>query len=262
MTTRLRSWWKKISKHPIISAFLTLLAVLMMLVFFGGYTFHWDWTGFNRPSKTLWDWLQLLGVLAVPIVVGFGAVWFTTRQGKVADAENKDNQREARLQKYIDSMSELLLHEKLRDSAEEDEVRKIARVRTLTVLRGLDEERQGSVLRFLQEAGLIRKDQRSIDLTGASLDWASLVGFDLHDADLRGAYLWGANLYRANLKGADLRDASLLGANLYDANLEGADLRGANLLEAKLGGANVTEEQLKEVQSLKDAIMPDGSKHP
>ena len=199
--------------------------------------FQWDWTGFNRPSKTLWDWLQLLGVLAVPIVVGFGAVWFTTRQGKVADAENKDNQREAMLQKYIDSMSELLLHEKLRDSAEEDEVRKIARVRTLTVLRGLDEERQGSVLRFLQEAGLICKDKRIIDLTGASLGWASLVAFDLHDADLRGAYLWGANL-------------------------EGADLRGANLLEAKLGGAKVTEEQLKEVQSLKDAIMPDGSKHP
>jgi ABC-type molybdate transport system permease subunit len=49
-------------------------------------------TGF--AGKTLFDWLTLLGILAVPVVVGFGAVWFTTRQGKVADAVNKDNQRE------------------------------------------------------------------------------------------------------------------------------------------------------------------------
>ena len=32
---------------------------------------------------------------------------------------------------YLDKMSELLLEKKLRDSAEEDEIRKIARVRTL-----------------------------------------------------------------------------------------------------------------------------------
>jgi hypothetical protein len=45
--------------------------------------------------------------------VGFGAVWFTTRKGKAADAENKDNQRETALQAYIDKISELLLHEHL-----------------------------------------------------------------------------------------------------------------------------------------------------
>src|SRR6266566_3327964 len=60
------------------------------------------------------------------------------QQGKVSDREHTDNQRETALQAYIDTMSELLLHEKLRDSAEEDEVRKIAHVRTLTILPRLN----------------------------------------------------------------------------------------------------------------------------
>src|SRR5438067_2417203 len=102
MTTRLRSWWQKIKQHSMATGLIALFVVLSVLVIFGGYQFHWDWTGFNSPSKTLWDWLQLLGVLAVPIVVGFGAVWFTSQQSKVAEAENKDNQRENALQAYID----------------------------------------------------------------------------------------------------------------------------------------------------------------
>src|SRR5205823_10508278 len=84
-------------------------------------------------GKSLWDWLNLLGVLAIPAVVGFGTVWFTTQQGKVSDMENKDNQQEAALQVYIDKMSELLLDKNLRGSAEHAEVREIARVRTLTL---------------------------------------------------------------------------------------------------------------------------------
>ena len=91
-----------------------------------------------QPAKTLWDWLNLLGVLAIPAVVGLGAASYTAQQGKVSDREHTDNQRETALQAYIDKMSELLLHEKLRDSAEEDEVGKIARVRTLTILPRLN----------------------------------------------------------------------------------------------------------------------------
>ena len=107
----------------------------------------------SMTSKNAVGLVTFLGVLAIPVVVGFGAVWFTTRQGKVADAENKDNQRETALQAYIDKMSELLLHEKLRDSAKEDEVRNIARVRTLTILPLLDGNRKSSLLKFLYETG-------------------------------------------------------------------------------------------------------------
>jgi hypothetical protein len=44
-----------------------------------------------------------------------------------------DNQREAALKEYFEKMSELLLHENLRHSDPDAEVRKIARVWALTV---------------------------------------------------------------------------------------------------------------------------------
>jgi hypothetical protein len=113
-----------------------ILAVVIALIIVEVRVYGTGFTG-----KTLWNWLQLISALAIPVVVGFGAVWFTTRQGKVADAENKDNQRENALQTYIDKMSELLLKEDLRESDTEKEVRKIVRVRTLTVLPILDGKR-------------------------------------------------------------------------------------------------------------------------
>ena len=113
---------------------------ILTLFIFLVESFGWDWTGFSngtnqititsiskgnytatvsQPSKTLWDWLELLAALAIPAVVGLGATWYTTQQGKVSDRENADNQREASLQAYIDKMSELLLQGKLRESKPE-----------------------------------------------------------------------------------------------------------------------------------------------
>src|SRR5260221_4346376 len=82
-----------------------------------------------------------------------------------------DNQRETALQEYINKMSELLLDKDhpLRESAPEDEVRKIARVRTLTVLPRLDIRRKWHVLQFLYESRLIEKSKRIVDLATADL---------------------------------------------------------------------------------------------
>src|SRR5216683_1078165 len=305
MVSRLRSWWQNRSKLLLVVGAMVLLMGVVVLII-AGYIFKWDWTGFNehrgpnilqyQPAKTLWDWLQLLGVLAIPVAVVLGVAWFTTKQGQVGDAENKDNQREAALQAYIDNMLELLLAKNLRSSTEDEEVQKIARVRTLTVLRRLDAERKGSVLQFLQESGLIGKDKRVIHLTGANLIGANLIGANLSGAnlsgvylsraDLSGAYLFLANLSKANLSGASLYEANLSlanlsradlsganlskanlsGANLSEVVLSGANLNGANLNGADLSGANlrgalVTAEQLTATKLLQGATMPDGSKH-
>ena len=250
-----------------VGAMVLLVGVVVLII--AGYIFKWDWTGFNehrgpnilqyQPAKTLWDWLQLLGVLAIPVVVVLGVAWFTTRQGQVSDAENKDNQREAALQAYIDNMLELLLAKNLRSSTEDEEVQKIARVRTLTVLRRLDAERKGSLLQFLQESGLIGKDKRVINLTGANLIGANLSGANLSGvylsrADLSGADLSKANLSGVVLSGADLSLANLIGANLSGVYLSGADLSGvylsgaylflANLSKANLSGASLYEANL------------------
>jgi uncharacterized protein YjbI with pentapeptide repeats len=239
---------------------------------FAGYGFNWDWPGFNehlgpqfpqdRPTKTLWDWLQLL---FVPGVLTLGAMWFMARQNrdrKIARDIALDNQQEAELQHYLDKMSELLLVHDLRNSSEYAEGGKIARVRTLTILPRLDAERKGNVLRFLHESELIDKDKRIIDLSEANLSEAHLIDANLSEAHLREADLRGADLRGAFLRGADLR-----GADLSEADLRGADLSDADLQFSGLGGANlrkasVTREQLDQASVLKGTIMPDGSKHP
>src|SRR5215472_10573817 len=81
--------------------------IILVTFIVAAYRFQWGWTGFL--TKTLWDWLNLLGVFAIPVVVGLGAAWYTAQQAQVSDRENTDNQREAALQTYIDKMSELLL---------------------------------------------------------------------------------------------------------------------------------------------------------
>ena len=211
--------------------------VLFVGLVVAGYWFEWDWTGFteqNGPTKTFWDWLQLLGVLAIPAVIGMGAWVFTTKHVQAREAENIDNQREEALRDYLNKMLELLLVNDLRHSSDDDEVRKIARVRTVTVLRKLDPVRKASVLQFLQETDLMNEDKPIIELVGVDLGGARLSG-----ANLNGARLSEANLSGANLNGARLSEANLSGANLSETYLNDADLRGADLSKADLNEANL-----------------------
>jgi uncharacterized protein YjbI with pentapeptide repeats len=122
------------------------------------------------------------------------------------------------------------------------EMRNLARARTLTVLSRLNGERKASVLEFLYESDLITKDRLVINLAGADLSGAnlSLVAADSLSGRLRGRGL-------TNLSGADLSAA----------NLSGADLSDANLLDAQ----GVTKEQLEQAYSLEGATMPDGQKY-
>jgi uncharacterized protein YjbI with pentapeptide repeats len=263
MEARLSSWWQYIRKHWVATIIIVFVGLIVLIVL--GYLFKWDWTGFNngtsqititspsngnynatvsQPSKSLWDWLQLLAVLAMPVVVGFGVAWFTAQQGKVSDRENKDNQQETELQAYINAMSELILEKKLYVSGPQSEdAQKIARVRTLTVLRGLDSTRKASVLQFLSEAGLIDKYKRIIDLSEAQLLEANLF-----KANLRGANLSKVNLSRADLSYSNLLYTILRGADLSSANLSNANLRFANLREINLVRADLTCARLVRVK--------------
>src|SRR5215217_5218865 len=91
------------------------------------------------------------------------------------------------------------------------------------------------------------------DFRGINLSKTILGGADLREADLRGADLSRADLRGAYLGGADLSGAYLGGADLRRTDLTGADLRGSQ---------EITNEVLEsQARSLKEAIMPDGSKH-
>ncbi len=173
-----------------------------------------------------------------------------------------DNQREAALQEYINKMVELIMKEHLRDLPPEDEVRKIARVRTLNILPRLDNKRKRSVLQFLHESGLIEKGNRKIDLHDADLTEADLREVGLTGTDLHGANLHGADLRGAYLTGVSLWNVDLSEANLKYANLWGAELDDADLTNADLTNTSITQQQWEKARSLKDTTMPDGSIHP
>lgn len=270
-----------------------IVVVGLIVSFIGGYFFNWTWTGFNgaRVSyKTLYDWLQLL---FIPVALAAFGFWLNQRERSAeqrhADKERKeaerhadyeqkaaerraevereieqkhaeteraislDNQHEAALQGYINNMSALLLEMDLREPVELDKVRKIGRVRTLTVLPHGDGRRKAIVLQFLDESDLINKDNKVIDLKGADFSGVELCRAQLSKADLS-----SANLCKANLC-----STILIGANLSSANLFRTDLRGVDLSEANLSGAiGISNEELeKEAKSLQGATMPDGTKH-
>jgi hypothetical protein len=163
---------------------------------------RFKWTGFS--GKTLWDWLNLLATLLIPIVVVGATIGFGWWQAHLADVQHQqdqqsatlqhqqdqvsalDQQRAAILQTYIDNIQDLLLNHHLLISKPTDDVAVLARARTLTALQGLDPNRKGSLVQFIYEAQLIgfldstgKQHDIIIDLSGALLSFT-----DLFDADL------------------------------------------------------------------------------
>jgi uncharacterized protein YjbI with pentapeptide repeats len=260
------SIWEALSRERVATliGIVVALTVIIVLLALGGASL--GWTGFG--DKKLWEWLQLLSALAIPIVLAAAGFWFTAqqdaRQQRIEDqraqAERELAQQRAQdeaLQAYLDQMSTLMLAKNLRNSEEGSEVRTLARARTLTVLRRLDGARRGSVVQFLAESDLISKDSSVLDLTGAYLDDlilnnANLSGANLSELDLNPppfyntARLKFTNLSDADLSGARLNGANLLGANLSKANLNGTHLDTAYLVHANLSGANLSGAYLPE----------------
>jgi uncharacterized protein YjbI with pentapeptide repeats len=286
MVSKQRSRWQKIKQHRLvigIVAFVVLIVIASIILVF---VFGWDWTGFTggeskitvtntfkgtttatelQPAKTLWDWLGLLAVLAIPVVAGIGATWFTAQLGKASDRRNSleqmknqkivENQRQhAILQSYLDRMSELLLEKNLRLSPEDNEVRKVARAHTLATLLSLDAVHKGNLLQFLSESGLIDSNRSVIDLHHADLSSTNLHGAVLPSTDLVGTNLSRADLSDAYLSQANLNKADLTSANLFGANLQEANLKGANLTKAFLETASLFEADLQDA-NLQDANL-------
>jgi uncharacterized protein YjbI with pentapeptide repeats len=217
----------------------------------------WEWTQFGE--KKLWDWLQLLSALAIPIVLAGAGFWFSAQQDSRQKAIEDQRAQDVALQAYLDQMGALMLEEHLRDSEEDSEVRTLARARTLTVLGILDPKRKRSVVQFLYESSVIDKvnpvvDLSNADLRSVDLRLKDLIDADLNEVDLSEADLENADLSGANLTDADLSDADLSGANLTKAILSGADLSGADLDGATLSKANLTYAAL-ERSDLSGAIL-------
>jgi uncharacterized protein YjbI with pentapeptide repeats len=225
----------------------------------------WQWTGFSE--RTLFDWLQIISSIAVPVILGILSYQLSAQQAKTAE----ESQRSALVTEYYDQMQKLLIDEKLRGTAVDSEVRSMGRAMTLSTARQLDGERKGDLLKFLYESRLIggqcKYDAKQIrynqcqnaiiDLKGAKLgstiidsnNTLPLAGIDLRGASLPEAKLSkvvlnSALMNRVILKDTDLSEALLADAQLQDALLEGANLTNAKLQRANLQRANLTNANL------------------
>jgi hypothetical protein len=213
-------------------------------------------------SKTLSDNAALIGA-----VIALGGV-FTAQM--VNSALDNRRAHETALQNYFEQVGKLLIERPLHRASPGEKLSTIVRAQTLSVLEGLDPDRKGILLQFLQESALIHRAKPVVNLAYANLRGANLRGADLSFANLSNADLLGADLSLTFLFFADLRGAELYGADLFEtalhnADLRDADLRNAFLFKIRLRGANlsgargVTNEELaKQASYLDGAAMPDG----
>ncbi|MGK7958734.1 MAG: pentapeptide repeat-containing protein [Crocosphaera sp.] len=197
-----------------------------------------------------------ISTLYTPLALIFIAIFITKRNNDKDFEINKQNRQEEILEKYLDSMERLLLN----DNNDYEKMVKIARFKTLTVLRRLTlnpEYDKSIVLRFLYDTNLIVIKTQEDDNRNANLN-LSLCDFEnvnLLQVNLTGANLLRINLYNANLKrahldyshlyGANLKEACLYEAHFYKANLTGADLTGADLTGADLRNVNLEQANLR-----------------
>jgi hypothetical protein len=167
------------------------------------------------------------------------------------EVEKQRAQDEA-LQAYLDQLTQLLVtqHDQhLVKLQVDEEVRRVIKARTESLLRSVNAHRKWSIVLFLAVMELLETEDPIVSLAGADLRevngyGAPLEGIDLKEANLEGANLTGANLTGADLTGADLEGANFQGAELAEANLEQANLRTANFQGAFLGKANLQRANL------------------
>jgi uncharacterized protein YjbI with pentapeptide repeats len=209
-----------------------------------------------QPAKTLWDFLELSGSLAVPFLLLYLGHQIQKRDKEISEI----NLREEALQSYLDRISEILIDGKINSLDPNDSslelIKDIVRTRTLTLLRSLDGdgERKGAVMRFLVDADLINSyltlDLSSASLQGAKLSSVNLSRAYLSNADLSNADLSNADLSNADLSNADLSNADLTSTQMYSSTLNGANLTDSELTSAKLNGADFKGAKLSGVTGL------------
>jgi uncharacterized protein YjbI with pentapeptide repeats len=236
----------------------------------------WEWMGFDE--KKLWDWLQLLSTLAIPVVLTVAGFWFADQQDQ-REAQRAELERELEeqrandtaLQQYLDQMSHLLLEKDLRDSEAGSETRTLARARTLAVLATLDPDRKKTLLQFLYEADLMNRPQPVISLAGANLQAIDLPYFDLSHGETPPSEIQAVDdicltvgpdsrLYgdcgSLPPRGWSWTTAAYGVSELRGTNLSGADLRHANLSWTLLVKANLNSASLEHA-NLRHAVLID-----
>ncbi|MBE3558714.1 MAG: pentapeptide repeat-containing protein [Ktedonobacteraceae bacterium] len=207
----------------------------------------------QKAARTGFDWLRLL-LPSLILIAGF--TWLSIEQYQLNLQANRqqhdtalqvaaDQQQQAILSNYEARITDMMLHDGLRESKSPSTQQLVARTETGSTLRQLNSNGKGALLRFLYETKLISNDTPIINLRELDAHNANL-----HNLDLRDTNLSGLDLHGADARGSNLSYAELQYANLSNADLSGADLHGCDLRQANLAGANLSGANLKDVTNL------------
>ena len=221
--TTVSSWKLPDRDHLLLAS-----SIIAVLVGFMLLCKRYPWAGFR--AKTFWDWMSLL---IFPAAISFGGIWLTAQNDQstreiaaqhdqivqdIAEEESQDNI----LKSYIDNISELLITHDLSDSTYDDgsNVSHVAHAQTMIAIWRLDGDHAEKLLKFLHEAGLIKKEKTVISLKNAIL-------IDTHMSEYNDPGGTVSNSPNSsspdNSSGAELNGSDLAGVDLSNANLSGTD---------------------------------------
>ena len=162
---------------------------------------------------------------------------------------------------------------------------KMTRVLTITALRQLNLEKKKLVIRFLYDIEFLQRrififfnedrNESFKHLEGAILDNLQLdQNLKLTEIVLRRVSLINTSFAQSDLEGSDFTDSILTGVNFSHTNLISArfintqlqqtDFRGASLANAQfirsnLTQSNINDEQLSQVLTIYNTILPNGT---
>jgi hypothetical protein len=115
-----------------------------------------------------------LGGLKLPYSITRETHALEDRRTKEARDLEAQRVREAALQNYFQQVGELLIEKPLRRAGPGDNLSTVVRAQTLSVLEGLDPDRERILLLFLYESGLIHTRESVVSLAAADLRIANL----------------------------------------------------------------------------------------
>lgn len=212
----------------------------------------WEW----QPSKTLWDWLQLLIVPAILVMIAFAySTAQASREHRRADRAAQD----AAVLAYLAQAGDLILTHKL---ASDKPAAELAGALTFATVHRVDGARKAEIVRYLFREKLITFDRVThvnpiLDLAEVDLHRVDLAHTNLPgDAVLRAANLRGARFDGADLTDTDFSNADLTGASFRGASLAGVVFKSAILNRAVFDGATIGASPLsQEETSFFDACL-------
>jgi hypothetical protein len=160
------------------------IIVILALIILGLWGFR-SASSQNRLLPLL-NWLNLL---FIPLMLTLVALWLTFAWRRIQLEVNRLRDERLMVESYLNRLNDLLLNHNLRQASTDDEPARVARAHTLSILRQLNGEGRGRILRFLYDASLLNAGGPIVDLQAA----------DLKSIDLSRVQMPGVNLRNVNL---------------------------------------------------------------